>query len=150
MYINWKVSNLIFQFLPIAMLVLSHSILYTLLLIHVLWLYLVMRKKSNLEEKNTFSWAENNTHTRSEGDKHTLAQEIIFFPGWKSSSSTSIFCHLSNLSRKCKIFHYMFYKYKLCLSLVNMFFNKQGFGEYHCASPTVIREKKTVPMTINS
>lgn len=44
----------------------------------------------------------------------------------------------------------MFYKYKLCLSLVNMFFNKQGFGEYHCISPTVIREKKTVPTMINN
>lgn len=44
----------------------------------------------------------------------------------------------------------MFYKYKLCLSLFNIFFNKQDIGEYHCISPTVIRGKKTVPAVINS
>lgn len=44
----------------------------------------------------------------------------------------------------------MFYKYKLCPSLVNMGFNKQGFGEYQCISPTVIRGKKTLPVMIKS
>lgn len=36
----------------------------------------------------------------------------------------------------------MFYRCKLRLSLVNMFFDKQSFGEYHWISPTVIRGKK--------
>lgn len=36
----------------------------------------------------------------------------------------------------------MFYKYKLCLSLVNIFSNKQGFGEYYYVYHPLWSEKR--------
>lgn len=36
------------------------------------------------------------------------------------------------------------------LTYLNRVLNKQDFGDYHCMSPTVIREKKTAPTNINS
>lgn len=73
---------------------------------------------------------------------NTRYPKRLFFP------QMQLLLQINNL--KCKIFHYQtcFYKYKL--SLFNIFFNKPGFWEYHCISPTVIWGKKTVPAVINS
>lgn len=81
-------------------------------------------------------------------DKNKLAPEIIthIFPGQKCSASI-YFCYIIYLKNKTNNI-FAFYKYNSCLSLVNVFFNKHGFGEYDGISPTVIRGKKTVPAMV--